>query len=772
MRHIAAAPASAGAAAITDAPPERPTWQVAPLMGVRSLGDRVFDYLPPQSHPEGHNPQIGRLVRVPFGRRQVVGVVLGVGCADALSGIALRHVHTVLPRAINQEGLELARDISVHFVAPLGAALGLVAPQAHAPAGLGQGRKVGWIRPLPNAVPERPLTARQREVLRGLPTAGCAMKDACRMLKCTRGVLNALVAHGVAALEQRTEPVDRNDGVPDAATSTVRSSSLGDSGSAADKKLTLTAGQSRALDWLVDRSRKGGFDHVLLWGVTGSGKTEVYMRLLQEVVGSGRQAIVLVPEIALTAALAKHVEEGLGPGVAAVLHSGLTPAARARTLRRIEAGEASVVVGPRSAVFAPLDSIGLIVIDESHDSSFKNEEEPRYNARWVALWRARKHGALVLEGTATPRLETWVETRKTLRLGARPAGAELPEVEVIDMRRQAGSGALSPRAAAQLRDTIAAGEQAILLINRRGHSGYLFCPECGWVAICPRCDIALTMYRPSRGMVGGVLMCRHCGHRTAVPEVCMACGQAAVVRGVAGTQRVEEELHGFLPAEQIFRLDSDSAGRAGQAFSTLEAFAATSPGVLLGTQMVAKGHDFPQVTLVVVVDADAALYLPDFRAAERTFHLLRQVMGRAGRRRRPGLALVQTWNPETPCIRMALEGDERGFYRQELEERRSLGFPPATSLVRVVLAGSVDRVDAAADQAANTLRSNAGTAQVWGVTRLPRLRSVERRQLLFVAGPGDRQLPPEVRRCLLELRSGLARRAVDVIVDVDPEWFS
>jgi len=771
VREAAGAPAPAGAPA-ADGPREDLTWRIVPLLGVRSLGDRVFDYLPPQGHDGERSPRVGQLVRVPFGRRQVVGVVTGAGRADAPAGVALRRVHSLLPRVVSREGLDLAQAISEQYMAPLGAALGLVVPQANAAATLGEGRRVTWVRPLPERAPERPLTARQREVLAGLPAQGCAVKDACRALACTRGVVNALVARGVASLEQRASTAGGEGSAAAEESSADVTVSPGDPERSLANPLILTAEQRRALEWLVQRSREGEFDHFLLWGVTGSGKTEVYVRLLQEVVQSGRQGIVLVPEIALTAALAHSVEMGLGPGVAAVLHSGLTPAARARTLRRIEAGEASVVVGPRSAVFAPLTRIGLVIVDESHDSSFKNEEEPRYNARWVAVWRAQRHGALVVEGTATPRLETWVETRRTLRLRTRPAGAELPEVEVVDMRRQGGSGALSPRAAARLRETVGAGEQAILLINRRGHSGYLFCPECGWAAVCPRCDISLTLYRPAKVRVGGFLVCRHCGHREAAPEVCPACGRAAVVRGVAGTQRVEEELSRFLPPEQIFRLDSDSADSAARAFYTLEAFAATSPGVLLGTQMVAKGHDFPLVTLVIVVDADAALYLPDFRAAERTFHLLRQVMGRAGRRRRAGLALVQTWNPETPCIRMALQEDERGFYRQEFEERRRLGFPPATSLVRVVVAGTPDRVDTAADAVADALRGCGGAAQVWGVTRLPRLRGVERRQLLVVGGPGARQAPEEVRRCLVDLRSDMARRAVDVIVDVDPEWFN
>ncbi len=751
---------SPGAAAPAPGPhPDPVAWQVVPLLAVRSLSDRDFDYLPPESGPP---IEIGGLVRVPFGGRVVLGVVTGPSDGSYQAGghgRRLRRIHEVLAATVTSEEFELARALAQQYCTTLGAALLAVSAAARLPEAVGGGRRVGWITPRRGAVPDEPLTARQRVVWAALPPGGMSVADACRALGCTRALLNALVKKGVADLEQRSglheATVDGDDAV-------LRPQAT----------VTLTAEQSRALTWLQTALEDGVAAHALLWGVTGGGKTEVYLGLLRETIRRGRGAIVLVPEIALTDALQRYFEEALGPGVVSVVHSGLAPAARARALRRAESGRSPVVIGARSAVFARVPRLGLIIIDESHDSSYKNEEEPRYQARWVARWRTQRHGALLLEGTATPRLETLVESRKTLRLQIRPTGGEVPEVEVVDMRRQGGGSVLSPRAAHCLRQTLAAGRQAVLLVNRRGHSAYLFCPECGHVVMCPRCDISLTLHRAPRSGVGGVLVCHHCGYRRPAEPLCSVCGSAALARAVVGTQGVEEEVRRFLPEDRIFRLDSDVAVSRNRARATLHTFARSAPGVLLGTQMVAKGHDFPWVDLVVVVDADSGLYLPDFRAAERTFQLLRQVCGRAGRRGAPGRALVQTWNPDSPCIRMAVQGEERAFYRRELDERRRLGFPPATMLVRVVLAGKGARMDGAARLVMDSLVGWAGEqrAAVWGPTQLPRIRERERRQVLVVLPKTDAP-PSRLREHLSNLRAALLRRRVDLMVDVDPEWF-
>lgn len=742
------------------------TWRIVPLLGVRSLTERVFDYLPPapsskeeeasgKGADEAPPAEPGRLVRVPFGRRSVVGVVVGEGDPAEVRGLRLRPVAETLPRRLGAEALALAQALAEHYMAPLGAALSLLAPLPGATSMLGSGREVVWVVPHPDTVPTRPLTARQKTVLQALPAAGIPVAEVCRSLGCTRPLLNALVAAGAADYVRR-----RQAGPPAAAPAHIPRAPL-----------VLSPDQERALDRLREVLRQGRSDRVLLWGVTGSGKTEIYVRLLQDVIAAGRGAIVLVPEIALTDALRCYLEDNLGVGSVIVVHSGLTPAMRARALRAIEAGEAKVVVGPRSAVFAPLSNLGLIIIDESHDPAYKNEEEPHYHARWVAQWRARYHGALLVEGTATPRLETLAETTKTLRLRTRPTGALLPAVEIIDMRRQGGAGVLSPRAAARLRDTVASGEQAILLVNRRGHSTYLFCPECGHVQMCPRCDISLTLHRGAGPQVGGTLVCHHCGHREPEAIVCPECGAATMARGPAGTQRLEEELGRILSPERIFRLDSDVAGSARRAVETLRAFGSTGSAVLIGTQMVAKGHDFPAVSLVVVVDADASLYFPDFRAAERTFQLLRQVVGRAGRRREQGVALLQTWNPDAPCIRMAVRNDERSFYEQELEERNRLGFPPAVVLTRLVLAGPPRRTQRAATVTADECVELLGAGTVRGPTWLPRLRGSHRWQVLLGVSRSEKWPPPALASRIVELRGRFAREGVDLVVDVDPEWF-
>lgn len=744
-------------------------WRVVPLVAVRTLGDRTFDYLEPEDLEACRNLSRGRLVKVPFGRRMVTGVVVGEGGRSAgvdetqaaTPGPRLRRISGLLPGVLDTEGMQLAEAMARYFCAPLGAAFIAVSAAARVAEGAGRGRTQAWILPHGRAVPTDALTRRQKEILASLPPEGMPVTTACRVLGCTRGLLNALVSRGVAELEMRAS---------------VEVSSRPHAGEAARGRardtMVLTAEQQRAYVWLEAALQRRRFEHALLWGVTGSGKTEVYLRLLRALVASEGQALVLVPEIALTASLQRYLEEGLGPGQVVVVHSAMTAAARARAWRVVQSGEARVVVGPRSAAFAPLSDLRLVIIDESHDPSFKNEEEPRYHARWVARWRAQHHGALLLEGTATPRLETLVESRKTLRLRGRPTGAVLPAVEIIDMRRQGGGSILSPRAASELRRTVAAATQAVVLVNRRGLSAYLFCPECGRVVVCPRCDISLTLHRvPGRTAVGGILVCHHCGSRQVASAVCSACG-AALARGSAGTQALEEELRRFLPPQGIFRLDSDAA-EGGKAASTLEAFASSAPGVLLGTQMVAKGHDFPQVTLVIVADADSSLYMPDFRAAERTFHLIRQVAGRAGRREAPGKALVQTWNPDSPCIRMAVSGDETGFFRRELEERRRLGFPPATRMVRIVVAGVADRIDRAAQLAAQRLgeRCRDAGATYLGPSRLPRLRGAERRQLLVLMRRDQESGVTALREVVFEVRAALAQQGIDTIVDADPEWF-
>lgn len=749
-----------------------PTWEVAPLLRLRSLEGRVFDYLP----PEQGEVSIGSVVEIPFGRRRVRGVVLGPGEAGrGPTQWELRRIIHISGVTVTAEALSLARAMSRYYLAPMGACLGLTAPEALAAEGAGEGRKVSWVIPtgrtsgLPGM---RPPTARQMAALALVPTDGAPAAEVCRLAGVSRALLSGLTAKGLLRVEERAaRPVEPlfEDVVPTASPCVV-----------------LSAEQERAVGRLRELARSSVPRRALLWGITGSGKTDVYMRLIDDMLAQGRASVVLVPEIGLTAALSDRLRARFGPSLLAVLHSGLSPAARARELARVRRGEALVVVGARSAVFAPVRDPGLFVIDEAHDHSYKNDEEPRYHARWVAWRRAQQTGSLLVEGTATPRLESLVDNPVKLHLRTRPAGGTLPEVEVVDMRRQGGRGTLSPRVWSALRQVARSQEQAIVLLNRRGHSGFLFCPECGAAPTCPECDVTLTLHRRAgapgstlsvpmtapEGRGAALLVCHHCGRRLPLPAVCPACGVSALARGVPGTQRLDEELVALLGRGAVFRLDSDLSGGAGRTSAVLSAFAGTHPAVLVGTQMVAKGHDFAGVTLVVVADADTGLYIPDFRAGERTYQLLTQVVGRAGRGERPSRALIQTWNPDAPCIKMAIESHAREFYRLEMRDRARLGFPPVTRLVRVVVsAAQPDRVAPAALHLAGECSARAGRDGVRGPAPLPRLRGRHRAQLV-VALPPEEEPANVLGDIVSAARPGLARRGIDVSVDVDPEWFA
>jgi primosomal protein N' (replication factor Y) len=462
---------------------------------------------------------------------------------------------------------------------------------------------------------------------------------------------------------------------------------------------------------------RGGGAH-LLHGVTGSGKTEVYLRAAAETLARGRGVIVLVPEIALTPQTVARFQARFGDTVA-LLHSALGEGERGDEWRRLRSGEARIAVGPRSAVFAPVADLGLIVIDEEHDASYKHEGDPRYDARTVAAERARRAGATLLAGSATPRPETW-EALPHVKLPSRVDSRALPPVRVLDMR-----GAQHPLHPLTRR-ALAAARKSIVLLNRRGWSNFLTCRSCGKAWECPQCDVALVLHRAD-----AVVACHHCGHREPVPDRCDACGSLAVARHGAGTERIEAELREALDVP-VFRLDSDTVTTKDAVPELLARFHAAPAGLLLGTQMVAKGHDFPDVTLAVVLDADSTLRFPDFRAEERTFALIAQLAGRAGRGSEGGRVLVQTSDPGAAAIEAAARHDSEGFLAGELERRRALRYPPYADLVRVVVsAEQAEPVRAAAARVAEAV-ADAVTAgsEVLGPAPLFRLRGRERRQVV------------------------------------------
>ncbi|HJQ50182.1 MAG TPA: primosomal protein N' [Gaiellaceae bacterium] len=515
----------------------------------------------------------------------------------------------------------------------------------------------------------------------------------------------------------------------------------------------LSDSQERALARIETLLGNGG-GNVLLAGATGSGKTEVYIRACEAALAAGRGAIVLVPEIALTPQTLGRFQARFGDRVA-LLHSGLTEAERRDERERIVSGEAPVVVGARSAVFAPLPALGVICVDEEHDSSYKQESDPRYDARTVAAKRAALEGAVAIFGSATPRPESW-RALERLELGGR-IGAPMPTVRVVDLRAESGYP-LSAPLLAELGRLAERGGKAILLLNRRGVAPALHCRACGTTRRCPNCDVAFTLHGDS------TLRCHHCGAREPAGETCPACGSPELARIGAGTQRLERELERRVPELERIRLDADAVTKPEELRAALERFARADRAVLVGTQMVAKGHHFAGVELAAVVDADTGLGLPDFRAEERTFQLLTQLAGRSGRDA-PGRVIVQTFQPESRAVKHAARHDVAGFLAGELERRRALGYPPFRHLVRVLVSGP-ELADAT--RALEELKAGLAEFELLGPAPLLRLRGRHRAQLV---GKTDRPRALASRAAALLSAAAPAMRRVGLAaaVDVDPQ---
>jgi primosomal protein N' (replication factor Y) (superfamily II helicase) len=534
----------------------------------------------------------------------------------------------------------------------------------------------------------------------------------------------------------------------------------------------LNPEQQLAVSAIEEAITRGGFAPFLLQGVTGSGKTEVYLRAIDAALRAGRGALVLVPEIALTPQLVARFSARFGARVA-TLHSGLSRGERVRAWNRLRSGEAQVAVGVRAAVFAPVQRLGLLVVDEEHDGSFKQEDRLCYHARDMAVARAKLSACPVILGSATPSLETLANVEReryrlltlTQRIDVRP----MPAVELASLRGSAPPGApgatlLREALLGGLEESLKRGEQAILFLNRRGHAGSLVCQSCGQVSNCPNCSVSMTVH-----LRRGRLLCHYCGAIAGIPEACPLCRGPLVELG-AGTERLEAEVRDRFPDARVARLDRDSSGE-GELRRTLAAFEAGELDVMVGTQLVAKGHDFPRVTFVGVVLADIGLNLPDFRAAERAFQLLVQVSGRAGRGSSPGKVVIQTYHPDHPALRHAAAHDQAGFAKAELWRRRALGFPPFAKLcsLRVDSASPV-RAERAARQLAKEaemlLRRGSTKASLLGPAPAPltRLKGRTRWQMLLRA-PTHGQL----RQLVVPLQQ-LAQPLVGVrvVFDMDP----
>jgi len=732
--------------------------EVVPLLRLRHLGDRRFDYLVPDELRE--HLRAGSLVEVPFGRRRVRGVVLSlhpVGVAP--EAVELRHIEGVSEAGLPEELLELAGSLSRRYLASIESCLRLMVPPTDSfGTGKRAARQETWVVRLSAkqagsdwSAASDALTPKQKQLLKSVPEGGNWAAAICATAGVSRSVLQALARKGLIGVTERS----RLDSVePEVSLPTAEESSMPE----------LWPDQAEAVARLESEYDAPGLSSQLLWGVTASGKTEIYLRLIAHALDDGAGAILMVPEIALTSQMISRVTDRFGSRVA-VIHSGLPRARRRADYRRVLEGTADIVVGTRSAIFAPLKRLRLVIIDESHDGSYKQEEEPRYAAGTVAEMRLREGGGLLLEGTATPSLESVHLHSSPVRLFRRASG-RTPSCEAVDMRRQGGEAALAAVSREALAGTMRDGGQAIILLNRRGYAGHVYCDLCGHVMLCRDCELSLTYHSGTARLV-----CHHCGLQYVEPPICPSCGLSPMSRARPGTERVDKEVRSLVRDDQVFRLDSDVLTSGARAREVLRNFETTRPSVLVGTQMVAKGHDFPDVALVIVADADTGLYIPDFRASERTFQLLTQVSGRAGRSDRPGRVLVQTWNPSVPCIRMALEGDEQGFYEQELKLRQRVGYPPFRELVKLTMvAADARRAEMAARYLSERLSQHFPASDLRGPVRLSSLKGRERWQLVLASEDGAR-VRSIAGQGLSQLEEPYRIRGVTLLVDVDPQSF-
>ena len=675
--------------------------KVEPLTTARVLRG-PFDY----ELPEGAG--IGSVLEVPFGHQTLLGVITGLAEQSEHQLVAPRRV---LEHSLPPDLVELALWMAAEYCSTPARALGLVSPPSGARA------KTALWAEVVEVPQEARLNDNQRALLESLP----------RFTGADTAALRRLEGRGLVRIAPRI--VRRH----------VVHTSVG---ARRPEAPPLTGEQEAALAAILAAEPGEG---LLLHGVTGSGKTEVYLQAVARALDRGESAIVLVPEIGLTPQIVSRFVDRFGDTVA-VLHSKLGTGERHDEWARLRAGDARVCVGPRSAVFAPLDRLGLVIVDEEHDSSYKHEGDPRYDARAVAAQRARMTGAVLVAGSATPRPESFLALRR-LRMGSRVDGASLPKVEMIDMRE--ARRALHPLTVHALHDA----RKSIVLLNRRGWSNFLTCRSCAEVWMCPECDVSLVLHRSE-----DLIACHHCGHREPVPTRCDTCGSVSIGRHGTGTERLEHEL--AEAGHPVFRLDADTP----KAAFVLAAFERAERGILVGTQMVAKGHDFPDVTLGVVLDADATLRFPDFRAEERTFALVAQLAGRAGRGAQDGRVLVQTIAADAPSLAYAARHDSEGFLAGELRRREALRYPPYSTLIRVVCSSAEP---GAANAAAQAVR-DALPAPALGPAPLFRLRGRERSQVV-VKATDRRAAIAAVDGAVRDVAGRRDHKAAAFSVDVDPQ---
>lgn len=708
--------------------------EVAVLVRARAV-DRLFDYLV----PEGMDISEGDAVEVPFGAQRVEGYVLALKDRVADDSVSYRSI----AKKLSGERPPLTRDLiglldfmRKRYFCTWAAAVSTVLPPVIRSPGKRYYQLVCdavsvsemdaadalWVRKLKDAFSKKTRLAEATLLEKGFSRALLMrfVRQSCLMLELGGSSVTRRTEMWVSAVpDARTERV-RSDRKREflrflrdrraplryadlleqglATAEMIRSlkaqglihvtaKPLEESGHDMEEPLSLTEEQRAAVESIVALMDARKHETMLLQGVTGSGKTEVYLQTIERALQKGLQALVMVPEIALTTQIVARFRRRFGSRVA-VLHSRMTERERRHQFASIYEGVADVVVGARSAVFAPLDRLGLLIIDEEHESTYKQDRDPRYVAREIAAWRAQHANAPLILGSATPSLEVMyrVESGRYTKqlLKQRATGRPLPEVHIVDMRQEMKmnqQGLLSRALRDALKDSFNHQEQAVLLLNRRGFSSFLLCRECGESLTCPHCDVTLTVHRDP----DPALLCHFCNYRAPLVAVCPACGGGRLRTFGAGTQRLEQEVLSFFPNVRVLRMDVDTTAGVGAHEQILSDFAKGEADVLLGTQMIAKGHDFSRVSLVGVVAADAALHVPDFRSAERTFQLLVQVAGRAGRHGREGRVVIQTFAPDHYAIQAAAAQDYEQFYRTELPLRRRLDYPPFTEIAQFIV---------------------------------------------------------------------------------------
>ena len=628
--------------------------------------DRIYDYLCDDT------VVVGSRVHAPFGGKTVSGFVMAIRERSSLPESRLKKVtpyEDELP-ALTKECLSLAEKMAARYRVPKALVLRLFLPAE---------MRTGKVRELMKYYVEPLLPFSEMKFTKTAKNQIGAAEYLARQGKSERAVLNNLFPGGVSALEKKGYVKITQEQILRDPYKSVGGEEV---------KRVLTDDQKRAVDTIKRDERTVQ----LLHGVTGSGKTEIYLTLIADCLKEGKSSIFLVPEISLTPQMLAQLRARFGKN-AAIMHSGLSAGERFDEWWRLRTGEAKIAIGARSAVFAPLENLGVIIMDEEHDSSYSSETAPRYNTFDVALLRAKKNGCKLVLGSATPSVETYKRAKEgefsLIRLDKRINQRPLPEIVIADMRREVRRGNNSSFSGAlkeEIEKCLSTGNQAILFLNRRGYSQTVICKECGYVAKCESCDVSLTYHRDEN-----CLKCHYCGTKYAMLTACPDCGGIKLSYAGTGTQRIVSELQKLYPAARILRMDNDTtSGKEGH-YKILKTFAEKKADILVGTQMIAKGHDFPSVTLVGILDADMSLHFSDYRSGERTFQLLTQVAGRSGRAEEKGKVVLQTFDPENEVLRFATEYDYEGFYQNEVSLRCAMAFPPFSKIVRVLVSGEEDK---------------------------------------------------------------------------------